>query len=154
VNLPIPVPMLRAMVAHAREAYPAEACGIVIGTTERLTKLTRCRNVQDELHAEDPATHPRTSRDGYSIHPQDMFLVMREARERGEAFRVIYHSHVDAGAYFSEEDKRVATWDGEATYPEAAHVVVSVMGGEPKEINLFLWNPERRDFDGKALELP
>jgi proteasome lid subunit RPN8/RPN11 len=146
--------MLRAMAAHAREAYPAEACGIIIGTEERLTRLARCRNAQDELHAEDPAAYPRTSRDGYSIHPADMFAVMKEARERGEAFRVVYHSHVDAGAYFSDEDKRVATWDGEPTYPETAHVVISVMGGEPKEANLFRWNPERREFDGEALELP
>ncbi len=154
MKLPIPLPMLRAMVAHARESYPAEACGIIIGTTERLTRLTRCRNVQDELHAEDPAAHPRTTRDGYSIHPQDMFVIMKEARERGEAFRVIYHSHIDAGAYFSDEDKRVAIWEGEATYPEAAHVVISVVGGEPKEANIFRWNPGRREFDGEAVALP
>ena len=150
----VPTQMLEAMIAHARDAYPAEACGIVIGTPERLTRLSPCRNNQDELHASDPENYPRTSREGYSIHPEDMALVMREAREREEEYRVIYHSHVDEGAYFSKEDKRVATWDGEATYPDVAYIVIAVMEGQVKEANIFHWNPEQRDFKGEPLELP
>ncbi|MFQ5457403.1 MAG: Mov34/MPN/PAD-1 family protein [Myxococcota bacterium] len=150
----IPPPMLKAMIAHARESYPSESCGIVIGTPQALSRLSPCRNIQDELHEKDPETYPRSSRDGYSIHPEDMASVMREARERGEDFRVIYHSHVDTGAYFSEEDKRVATWEGEPTYPEVAYVVISVVEGEAKEANIFRWNPGARDFEGESLDLP
>ena len=150
----VPLPMLKAMIAHARESYPSEACGIVIGTPEKLSHLSPCRNIQDELHVEDPETYPRTSRDGYTIHPEDMVSVMREARERGEDFRVIYHSHIDTGAYFSEEDKRVATWEEEPTYPDVAYIVIAVIEGEAREVNIFSWNAEQRNFEAESLALP
>jgi len=151
--LKIPEFMMEEMIAHARETYPAEACGIITGTSGGLTVLTRCRNVQDELHAEDPELHPRTSRDGFSVDPIEMLQIMRAARERGEDFKIIYHSHVDADAYFSEEDKRVATWEGEPTYPGVGYIVISVYGGEPKSANLFHWSEEKGDFEGVSLEV-
>ena len=42
---------------------------------------------------------------------------------------VIYHSHVDAGAYFSETDRRQALVGGEPAYPGAVYVVTSVVRG-------------------------
>jgi proteasome lid subunit RPN8/RPN11 len=42
---------------------------------------------------------------------------------------VIYHSHVDAGAYFSETDRRQALVGGEPAYPNAVYVVTSVVAG-------------------------
>ncbi len=146
----IPTDMLAEMLAHAREAYPAEACGIVTGTSHALTRITRCANVQDA----DPQNPSRTSRDGYTLDPGEMFRILRDARKRGEDVRVIYHSHVDAGAYFSAEDKRMATWDGEPVYPGVGHIVIGVQRGEPREASLFTWNEETRDFEGDPLEMP
>jgi proteasome lid subunit RPN8/RPN11 len=146
----VPPEIMTDMVAHARQAYPAEACGIISGTQDALTRLTRCRNVQDD----DPVSGSRSSREGYTIAPEDLVAVLREGRARGEEIRAIYHSHVDEGAYFSEEDKRVATWDGKPVWPGVDYIIVSVMKGEPEEVNLFTWNGERRDFEGASLEMP
>ena len=46
---------------------------------------------------------------------------------------MIYHSHIDAGAYFSETDRRNALIDGQPAYPEATYVVVAVDGGPRAE---------------------
>lgn len=142
--------MMAEMIAHAREAYPAEACGIITGTARALTVLNRCTNVQDA----DPQNPSRTARDGYTIDPGEMFRILGAARGRGEDIRIIYHSHVDAGAYFSAEDKRMATWDGEPVYPGVGYIVISVRGGESCEVNLFTWDEEARDFEGAPLEMP
>jgi len=146
----VPPEILTGVLTHAREAYPSEACGIITGTKDALMRLTRCRNVQDE----DPVSRARSSREGYTIAPKDIAAVMRDARVRGEEIRIIYHSHVDEDAYFSPEDRRVATWDGEPVWPGVDHIVVSVMGGEPREAKLFMWDEERRDFTGATLEVP
>jgi proteasome lid subunit RPN8/RPN11 len=146
----VPPEIMTDMIAHARQAYPAEACGIISGTQDALTRLTRCRNVQDE----DPLNGSNSSREGYTVALEDLVAVLREGRARGEEIRAIYHSHVDKGAYFSDEDKRVATWGGKPVWPGVDYIVVSVMLGKPKEANLFTWNEGRRDFEGARLEMP
>jgi proteasome lid subunit RPN8/RPN11 len=82
-----------------------------------------------------------------------MFRILRDAHGRGGT-QVIYHNHVDTGAYFSAEDKRMATWDGEPVYPGVGYIVISVHGSEPREANLFTWNEEARDFEGVPVEIP
>jgi proteasome lid subunit RPN8/RPN11 len=146
--------MLEEMLAHAKKAYPREACGVITGADKDLTCLTRCRNAQDELHAEDPIRHPRTARRGYNIDSRDMFAILREAEARGEEIRVIYHSHVDADDYFSDEDKDAALWDGEPTQPGVGYIVISVVKGAPQSASLYRWNAEAREFEGRPLALP
>jgi len=64
----------------------------------------------------------------------------------GYEVKVIYHSHIEAGAYFSETDKRNALIDGEPSYPTATYVVCSVQDGKALEINAFRWDPAVHDF--------
>lgn len=132
---------------QAEEEYPAECCGVVMvrsdPSPERL--FLRCRNVQDELHAKDPERHPRDSRTAYFIDPKDLLAIGRREGQ-GYEVAVIYHSHIDAGAYFSATDKHNALINGEPAYPAAVYVVVSVMAGKVVETRAFAWEPGRRDF--------
>lgn len=136
---------LQAIRRHAEEDYAAgEACGVIVTRgTER--RLLRCRNVQDELHARDPEGHPRDARTAYYIDPQDLLRLGRLEAE-GFSVTVIYHSHVDAGAYFSETDRRQALMGGEPMYPDTTYVVVSVMKGRVAEVSAYRWDAGRRDF--------
>src|SRR5437867_1123434 len=59
---------------------------------------------------------------------------------------VIYHSHVDAGAYFSETDRRQALIGDEPLYPGAAYLVTSVMRGRVDSVAAFRWDAARGDF--------
>lgn len=133
--------------AQAEAEYPAECCGVLLARSAPAPDraLMPCRNIQDELHAQDPARHPRDSRTAYFIDPKDLLAI---GRREGQGYRVatIYHSHVDTGAYFSPTDRQNALINGEPAYPDAVYVVVSVLAGRPAGANAFAWDPERRDF--------
>jgi proteasome lid subunit RPN8/RPN11 len=104
-----------------------------------------CRNIQDELHARDPLRHPRPAHTAYYMAHEDLLEINRRQME-GYDVGVIYHSHVDAGAYFSETDRRQAVVDGQPTYPGATYVVVSVTGGRAGDVVAYRWADDRHDF--------
>ena len=141
---------LEAIRRQAIEEYPHESCGVIVARgAER--RLVRCKNAQNELHAKDSVRHPRDARTAYYIDPADLLRIGRLEAE-GFAVAVIYHSHVDSGAYFSETDKRQALLGGEPAYPAATYVVTSVLGGRPEAVAAFRWSSERRDFVPVDLE--
>jgi [CysO sulfur-carrier protein]-S-L-cysteine hydrolase len=127
----IPRSVLDAIYAHAREGYPEEVCGFIVGVDE----AKRCENRQNALHAEDPATFPRTAATAYNLGARDiMFLDRSQKSER--PVRIIYHSHIDVGAYFSAEDARAAAPDGELLYP-VDYLVVDVSKDGVRGAKLF-----------------
>ena len=127
-----------AIRSQAVQEYPSESCGVIL-TRGAERRLLRCRNAQDELHARDPQRYPRDARTAYYIDPKDLLRIGDLERE-GFAVAVIYHSHVDAGAYFSETDRRQALVGGEPAYPAAIYVVTSVMGGHIDAMAAFRWD--------------
>ena len=152
----IPSEFLQRIFIQAEKDYPNETCGIPTGPKTEKQKLTRiypCRNLQDEYHLQDPISFPRTARTAYFIDPRDLLRIQKEAREKNCEMRVIYHSHVDAGAYFSEEDERIALSEGRPAYPGVSYVVVSVKEGKTKEAALFDWDEKGRSFIKQGLDL-
>ncbi len=133
---------------HAIEEYPFECCGIVIGKPgpdgEHI--LYRCTNIQNRLHEKDPATFTRDARTAFYIDPKELMGILREAEKRGMGIKLFYHSHPEHDAYFSEEDERMALFDGEPVYPEACYLVVSVIGGKVERQALFAWDESERVF--------
>lgn len=142
---------LDAIRAHAEREYPAECCGVLLVRIGRGAErhLYPCRNIQDELHRKDPERFPRDSRTAYYMSHENLLEIGRR-ETRGYAVQVIYHSHVDAGAYFSETDRRNALLDGHPTYPDATYLVVAVHERGAAEARAFRWDEERHDF----LEVP
>lgn len=135
---------LETILGHAVAEYPHESCGVVL-VRDAQRELVRCRNVQDALHRRDPARYPRDARTAYYIDPQDLLQIgRREGQDWSVA--VIYHSHVDAGAYFSETDRRQALMAGEPTYPRATYLVTSVVERRVAAVAAFRWDEGRRDF--------
>lgn len=136
---------LAAIEDHAARTYPDECCGAVVGD-EGDESVRPIRNIQDELHREDPQNHPRDARIAYFMDPKELGALLREVERQRRPIRVFYHSHPDHGAYFSAEDKeRALAWD-EPAYPEASYLVVSVKEGVVGDRILVAWDPERRDF--------
>jgi glutamate-1-semialdehyde 2,1-aminomutase len=136
---------LAAIKRQAVEEYPNECCGVIlVRGAER--RHVRCRNVQDQMHARDPVTFPRTARNAYYMDPLDALRLNRMVDE-GFAFAVIYHSHPNAGAYFSETDRGQALIRGEPAYPGVVYVVMSVVGSEMRSIAAYRWDAERRVFE-------
>lgn len=143
-------PELDAICRQAIEEYPHEACGVILARGQE-RQLVRCRNAQDDLHAKDPERHPRDARSAYYMDPADVLRVCR-MESAGYAVAVIYHSHVEAGAYFSDTDSRQALFDGEPIYPEAAYLVASVVrragAGSAAVVAAaaYRWHAARREF--------
>jgi len=134
-----------AIFKQAIADYPCECCGMVTGN-ESSQRVHPCRNRQDELHAKDPETHPRTSREAYYIDRSEVEQIFADAAVKGEQVVCFYHSHIDCGAYFSRMDKDVLTVFGEPEFPDAVHVVVSVQERKIMEINGYLWDGEKQNF--------
>lgn len=138
----VPAGMLETICREAEAEYPAECCGVVVGPEadpDRLSRVLPLRNAQDRYHARDPEAFPRTSRNAYFIEPADLLALERELGERGEVVRVIYHSHPDAAAYFSEEDQRQAMNGEEPLYPGAMYLVVPVSAGRAGGSKMYGW---------------
>jgi proteasome lid subunit RPN8/RPN11 len=137
----LPRAVLDAIYAHAREGYPEEVCGFVIANDE----ARRCENRQNALHAEDPQAFPRDASTAYNLGAKDLFFLDRSLRSQ-RPVRIIYHSHVNVGAYFSDEDVRAAALDGELLYP-VDYLVVDVRADGVRGAKLF------RFVDGRFVEI-
>lgn len=143
---------LEIIDGHAARSYPYECCGAVIGDdTEEWVRPIR--NIQDDLHSQDPASHPRDARIAYFMDPRELGALLREIDTQKRPLRLFYHSHPDHDAYFSAEDKERAMAWGEPAYPGAAYLVVSVKGGAVGDRIAVAWNPERLDFVEVELDI-
>ena len=134
---------------HALDEYPYECCGIVIGFAESREDdiLFRCTNIQNRLHKMDPRAYPRDAKTAYNIEPKELVKIFNQMQSKGMRLKTFYHSHPDHGAYFSDEDKRMALFDGEPTYPDAKYLVVSVYNKVVRDEAWFEWNSQTRSFE-------
>jgi proteasome lid subunit RPN8/RPN11 len=67
--------------------------------------------------------------------------------------KVLYHSHLDAGAYFSSTDAEVAKMgQGEPPW-DIAYLVTSVRSGGVDDRKLFVWDPSHVTFAEAKLEV-
>jgi proteasome lid subunit RPN8/RPN11 len=123
----------QVVVAEAERCYPLEACGLLLRDANGQLRATAAPNLQDRYHALDPDAYPRTARAAYTLNER----LIAKAVEAGQTLVGIWHSHCDAGAYFSSEDVRCAAPGGQALYPGVAYLVVSVLGGRLTDAALY-----------------
>jgi len=100
--------------AHAREAAPAECCGLIAGAGGRANSLYPLRNVAANAHV------------SYEAAPEDLFAAQRQMRDRGEQLLGIYHSHPR-----SEEPAPSETDVRLAYYPQAVYFIIGLAGPQP-----------------------
>jgi proteasome lid subunit RPN8/RPN11 len=141
-------PEIVARLARLCEATPdREACGFLIRRDGKL-HVVEIDNAADRYHAVDPARFPRTSRDSYLMDPKAQLRVHRELEAWGGEIAVVWHSHVEVGAYFSAKDRADAVVDGAPAVPGAEYLVLGVRGGRVTEVKRFVWS------DGDYAERP
>lgn len=137
---------LAAIYAHAARAYPRECCGVVYGArqTREAGEVREGHNLQDELHAEDPAAFPRDARTAYQLDAASLFAMNRSLETETPA-KLVYHSHGDVGAYFSASDQAAAQLGGARLYP-VEHVVIDVAAGGARGAVQFGWDEGARAY--------
>jgi proteasome lid subunit RPN8/RPN11 len=135
---------LDAMHAHGRAAHPDECCGAIVERDGR-DAVVRFTNIQNRLHAENPAENPRDARTAYTPEPKELYAAIRAGEEPGARLKVFYHSHAVRGSYFSGEDRARAMFGDDPAYPDVTYVVVSD-AREPGEARAFRWDDGAQDF--------
>jgi len=133
------------MYDHALSEYPDECCGIITGNDDTQT-VHHCENIQNRLHAEDPLRFPRDARTAYFIDRTEFDRVISSSLVKGEKVLALYHSHAEHEAYFSEEDVAAQTVFGEPEFPDALHVVISVMNQKIHDLKCFKWERGKKIF--------
>jgi proteasome lid subunit RPN8/RPN11 len=157
-GLILPKNLLEDVYVEARAAYARdeESCGLLVGPAEApllLDGIVPMRNRANALHALDPETYPRTGRMYFDIDPLAFDRAVRAHEKEGRPGKVLYHSHLDAGAYFSETDAAATTMGGNEPAYDLAYLVTSVRAGEVAEHALFVWDPTARVFARSALQV-
>jgi proteasome lid subunit RPN8/RPN11 len=150
MTLTIDAAAFAAMRSHAEQAFPEECCGVLFASPTGLV-VRRMTNIQNQLHATDPAHHPRDARTAYEPEPREFFEVNRQSDQPGWRIAAFYHSHPDHDAYFSPTDKDRASYDDpesgrEPLYPGVVWLVLSVYERTVRAMKAYAWNDTRRDF--------
>jgi proteasome lid subunit RPN8/RPN11 len=136
-----------AISAYARDE---EACGYISGPASDgllVDEAVELENLANKYHQVDPEGHPRTGREYFKINALKFERAITAGRDAGRPLKVFFHSHLDCGAYFSEEDAASMTLGGtgEPSY-DLAYLVTAVDAGKVSAHKLFLWEPNSRTF--------
>ena len=115
--------------AHARETYPHECCGALLGRGASVTEALPLPNTT----AEGP-------RRRFLVRPDDYRVAEQRARDKAEDLLGFYHSHPDHPARPSQHDLDHA-------WPVFTYVIVSVQRGEPGELRSWRLREDRSAFD-------
>ncbi len=124
---------LAAICQHGESTYPNECCGLLLGQigngSKTVVEVRATQNVWDaqaaELFEEKESRANQLS--NYTISPQTMLEVQKEARDRNLQLIGIYHSHPNHPAIPSECD-RLYAWE------QYSYIIVSVIQGKAQEL--------------------
>lgn len=126
-----------AILAHARDDYPYECCGVMVGSAKGDVKtvetVRRLPNVHDDGHERR-----------FLIAPESMYEVERDARAAGQEILGFYHSHPDHPAQPSEYDREWA-------WPWYSYIIVSVQKGEPADVTNWTLREDRTAYEAEEI---
>lgn len=123
--LKIPVSIYDDLIAHARDGFPLEVCGILGGSGESVSAIYRMTNTD-------------ASNEHFMMEPREQFAVVKALRAEGLSMLAIYHSHPETPARPSAEDIRLALT------PWVSYVIVSLAdpaGADVKSFRIEAGNP-------------
>jgi len=100
------------MIAHCRSGFPYEACGILAGEGNMVSKIYTMTNTE-----KSPVS--------YLLDSKEQFNVIKDMRENNLSMVAIFHSHPTSVAYPSRTDVNLAF------YEDAVYVIVSLIESTP-----------------------
>jgi proteasome lid subunit RPN8/RPN11 len=102
-----------AMIGHAYDGYPLEACGLLVGRGDRVERFVACTN---------DAASARV----YTIPPKELLHAERAADDDGLEIIGVFHSHTHSEPYPSPTDV------DQAPDPDWHYVIVSLKRDAPE----------------------
>lgn len=157
-KLRITVDVMARVEAAAREGYAKdeESCGLLLGPAREprlVDAIVPMINRARALHEMDPETYPRTARTYFDLDPMKFARAVDEGEARGRPVKVLYHSHLDVGAYFSDTDAAAAKMGGDQPAYDLAYLVASVGSAGVDDRKLFVWDPGAQAFVETSFEV-
>ncbi len=157
-ELRIPREALARLEAEATAAYARdeEACGYLTCPADDAQLADApviLANLANRYHALDPEAYPRTGRTYFLIDPLKFAKAVTSGASDGRPVRVLWHSHLDCGAYFSETDAAAATMGGDGPSYDLYYLVTSVRAGAVDDHKLFAWDAATRAFVAAKLAI-
>ena len=127
-DLVITKSVLERVSDEARRAYDRdeESCGFLVGPSadaRRIDGIVPMVNRANLLHKLDPEQYPRTGHTYFDIDSMKFDGALRRGEAEGRPVKVLYHSHLDVGAYFSDTDATAAKMGGDAPAYDLAYLV-------------------------------
>jgi proteasome lid subunit RPN8/RPN11 len=89
----------------------------------------------------------------FDIDSMKFDAAIRKGEAEGRPVKVLYHSHLDVGAYFSDTDASVARMGQDEPPWDLCYLVTSVRQGIVDDRKLFVWDPQARAFIESPLEV-
>jgi proteasome lid subunit RPN8/RPN11 len=143
--------VLNEISAHARETQPEECCGLISGDeAQRFRTVYRCRNEMTLYHMKDPQRYPRDGKKAFYMNETDYLKAIENAAGQAETVNAVYHSHVGAGAYFSQMDREFAEHEL-YPFPDVAQIVIAVWDGQVTQLGVFERPSPAESFSGRPL---
>ena len=147
--LGIPRQVLENVYREARKSYPAECCGWLAGPRDGdgVSSIRPCVNAQ--ASGAHPTAADRGAETAYVIAGADL-LELNRSLDSESPPGIIYHSHPNGRAYFSETDRQVAAdpWGEGPAYP-VQQLVVGIDAHRVAAAALFAWS----DLEGQFVEI-
>ena len=122
-----------AIRAHGRETFPHECCGAMLGRDGVVLEAFALPNTTEE--------GPRRR---FLVRPDDYRIAEKRGREAGLDLLGFYHSHPDHPAKPSQ-------YDLDHAWPSFSYVIVSVMGGEDKQLTSWQLKEDRSAFEEEQI---
>jgi len=130
-------------VAQASYVRREEACGYLLGPDtdpKRIDEVVAMENLANRYHEVDPIAFPRRADEYFLLDARRFQLAFDAGEHNGRPLKVVWHSHLDVGAYFSESDAAAATMEGQQPTHAVAYLVTSVRQHGVDDHRLFIWH--------------
>ena len=125
---------------HLAAAYPAEGCGLLLGTRGLDGDVV----VRRQLPVPNPLTAEGGGHTRYLIRPEDFLSAERAARQDSLEVVGAYHSHPDVPAHPS-------AYDTEHAWPCCCYLIASVARGDVREERVWELRDDRSSFEERQL---
>jgi proteasome lid subunit RPN8/RPN11 len=121
--------IVESIARFAREAYPYECCGALLGADDLITEVLPIANSSDE---------PKERR--FRIRPEDFQRAERRAEQRQLELLGFYHSHPNHPARPSDNDL-------EHAWPNLIYVILSIDSQRTGDLTAWLLRDDRSRFE-------
>jgi len=143
-----PKEIYNQIITHAKEAYPNEGCGALIGEehsefrgdkepeiAKNVLMVFRMKNINKDR-----------AKDRYEIDPKELLRVEKEAFANGLQVIGFYHSHPD-------HPDMPSAFDRERAWPFYSYVIISVKRRKEISVKSWIFEDEKEPFKEEEVKI-